>query len=63
VHDVPRCSQCGREAPGEPEEALRWRHGELLVAGEVDEVSAGLLLCPDCIEEDRERAYEEGAGD
>lgn len=63
MEERPRCSQCGREAPGDPAEARRWRQGELIAAGEVDEVTAGLLLCPDCIEESRERAYEEGAGD
>lgn len=54
------CSQCGREAPSEPEELARWRHGELALEGEVGE---GLLLCPDCDAEDRERAFEEGGGD
>jgi hypothetical protein len=63
VEGRPSCSQCGREAPAEPEEARRWRHGELILAGEVDEVTAGLLLCPECQEEDREGAYEEGEGD
>jgi len=63
VEGVARCSRCGREAPRDPAEARRWRHGDLIEAGEVDEVTAGLLLCPDCLEEDREHAYEEGAGD
>ncbi len=61
--EVPRCSQCGREAPSEPEEALRWRHGHLIAAGDVDEVTEGLLLCPDCVQEQREGGYDEGAGD
>jgi hypothetical protein len=54
------CSQCGREAPAEPEELARWRHGELVL--EEGEVGEGLLLCPDCDAEDRERAFEEGEG-
>jgi hypothetical protein len=54
------CAQCGREAPSDPEELARWRHGEILV--EEDEVGEGLLLCPDCDAEDRERAFEEGGG-
>ncbi|HXF98914.1 MAG TPA: hypothetical protein VNJ46_09915 [Gaiellaceae bacterium] len=54
------CSQCGREAPAEPAELRRWRHGELVLEGELGE---GLLLCPDCDAEDRLREFEEGAGD
>ncbi len=53
------CSQCGREAPTDPGELRAWRHGELALEGEVGE---GLLLCPDCDAEDRERAFEEGEG-
>jgi hypothetical protein len=55
----PLCSQCGRPAPGEPAELVTWRHGELALEGEVGE---GLLLCPDCDAEDRERQFEEGEG-
>lgn len=53
------CSQCGREAPLDPGELATWRHGELVLQGEVSE---GLLLCPDCDAEDREREFEEGEG-
>jgi len=53
------CSQYGREAPKDPEELAKWRHGELALAGDPGE---GLLLCPDCDAEDRERAFEEGEG-
>ena len=56
------CSQCGRKAPAEPDELARWRHGDLALAGELDEVSAGLLLCPDCLLEGEAKDYEEGGG-
>jgi hypothetical protein len=54
------CSRCGRDVPSDPDELLTWRHGELVVDGDVDE---GLLLCPDCDAEDREREFDEGAGE
>jgi hypothetical protein len=47
-----RCSQCGRPAPADREELRGWKHGELVVAGELDEVAATMLLCPECVEED-----------
>lgn len=53
------CSQCGREAPTDREELAAWRHGEVALEGEIGE---GLLLCPDCDAEDRDRAFEEGEG-
>jgi len=53
------CSRCGREAPNDPEELVTWRHGELALE---DDVGEGLLLCPECDAEDRERAFEEGEG-
>ena len=53
------CSQCGREAPNDREELVAWRHGEVALEGEIGE---GLLLCPDCDAEDRDRAFEEGEG-
>jgi hypothetical protein len=57
------CSQCGREAPSNPDQLRRWKNGELLLAGEVDELTATMLLCPACDAEDRAGEYEEGAGD
>jgi hypothetical protein len=54
------CAGCGREAPSDPEELATWRYGELALEGELGE---GLLLCPDCDAEDREREFEEGEGD
>lgn len=53
------CSQCGREAPSEREELATWRHGDIALEGEIGE---GLLLCPECDAEDRERVFEEGEG-
>jgi hypothetical protein len=57
------CSQCGREAPHDSEEVGRWRHGELVVSGELDEVTAGLLLCPTCWAEDLEGEFDAGGED
>ena len=58
------CSQCGRAAPvDDPDELARWRHGRLLLAGELDEMTATMLLCPECLEEERAGAYEEGGSD
>jgi hypothetical protein len=51
------CARCGRDAPGDPDELLTWRHGELAIADEVEE---GLLVCPDCDAEHRELDFEEG---
>jgi hypothetical protein len=51
------CSQCGRDVPGDHGELATWRHGELALEGDVEE---GLLLCPDCDAEDREREFDEG---
>jgi hypothetical protein len=53
------CSQCGREAPSDREGLTAWRHGELALEGVTGE---GLLLCPDCDAQDREREFEEGEG-
>jgi hypothetical protein len=54
------CSRCGRPAPPrEPVELMAWRHGDLALEGDVGE---GLLVCPDCDAEDRERQFEEGEG-
>jgi hypothetical protein len=54
------CSQCGRPAPADRAELGRWGQGGLAVAGGVDDVTASMLLCPDCVDDDREREYEEG---
>ena len=56
---VAECSQCGREVSLDAAELGGWRHGELVLEGEVGE---GLLVCSDCDAEDRERAFEEGEG-
>jgi uncharacterized C2H2 Zn-finger protein len=52
------CSRCGRDAPSGLELAT-WRHGALALEEDIGE---GLLLCPDCDAEDRERDFEEGEG-
>lgn len=52
------CSRCGRDAPSGLE-LTTWRHGALALEEEIGE---GLLLCPDCDAEDRDRDFEEGEG-
>ncbi len=55
------CSQCGREAPADRKGLTAWRHGDFALKLE-GEIGEGLLICPDCDAEDRERAFEEGEG-
>jgi hypothetical protein len=57
------CSQCGREAPTEADEFSQWRHGEVARSGELDDVMAGLLLCPACWAEDLEGDFDAGGED
>lgn len=54
------CAQCGQRAPGDLVELGTWRHGELALAGELDEVTAAMVLCPDCDAEDRRGDYDPG---
>lgn len=54
------CSQCGREAPSDLDELMHWECGPIAVRGDFPEVIDALLLCPDCIEEEHRRAFEEG---
>jgi hypothetical protein len=63
VIDLATCSQCGQEAPSEAEQLAGWRHGDLVLRGELDEATAGLVLCPDCWEEDRAGAFDAGGQD
>lgn len=54
------CAQCGRPLPSDAAELVRWSNGTLAAAGEIDETSAAMLLCPECAEDDRLGDYEEG---
>ena len=56
------CSQCGQEAAISPELAA-WRHGDLALRGELDDITAGLLLCPACWSEDLEGEFDAGGED
>lgn len=56
------CAQCGRVIPDDAREVARWRHGYLALAGELDEVSAAMLLCPECAEEASSGGYDPGGG-
>ena len=53
------CAQCGRETPVDSSELLRWRHGELALEGNLDDVTAGMVVCPDCDAADL-RDYDQG---
>lgn len=55
------CAQCGRDAPGDDAELSAWAYGRLAARGELADVIDALLLCPDCVEEEHEHAYDEGA--
>jgi hypothetical protein len=57
------CGQCGRPLPDDVEAVARWRHGYLALAGELDEVSAAMLLCPACATEATGGGYDAGEGD
>lgn len=57
------CAQCGRALPTDPDDLSRWRQGDLLAAGELDELTAAMLLCPECADDDRQGEYEAGEAD
>lgn len=57
------CSQCGQEAPSDPHELLRWAYGSIAMRGDFRDVIGALLLCPECIEEEHEHAFDEGGTD
>ncbi len=57
-----RCAQCGR-APLDSSELARWRAPELVVDDPPEALAAGMLLCPDCVEDDRSGAYDLGEAD
>ena len=63
VPEALSCSQCGREAAAGSAELAAWQHGDLALAGDLDEVTAGLLLCPGCWSDDREGAFDPGGSD
>jgi hypothetical protein len=54
------CAQCGCPLPSNAAELARWKNGTLAAAGEIDETTAAMLLCPECAEEERLGEYEEG---
>jgi hypothetical protein len=57
------CAQCGRELPSDASDAAalaRWKNRTLTADGELDETTTGMLLCPECAEDDRLGEYEEG---
>ncbi len=57
------CAQCGSPLPTDPAAAARWRFGHLAARGELDETSAGVLLCPDCVADDASGDWDAGDAD
>lgn len=56
------CAQCGRE-PLDTGELALWRPHVLVDAGPSDELAAAMLLCPDCVDDDRRGTYDAGEAD
>jgi hypothetical protein len=54
------CAQCEQLLPADPDEIARWKHADLVLSGDLD---VAMLLCPDCQEEGRDMAYDEGGAD
>jgi hypothetical protein len=54
------CAQCGRPVPQDPDALRSWENGDLLIAGGLGDVTAAMLLCPECVEEDAAEAYDAG---
>jgi hypothetical protein len=54
------CSQCEEALPVDTAAIDEWRHGQLFLTGELDEDAVALLLCPECVEEEHSRAFDEG---
>jgi len=54
------CAQCGRGAPPDGVEMLGWRGSALALDGDLDDVTAAMVLCPDCQAEDRRGDYDQG---
>jgi hypothetical protein len=54
------CSQCEESVPADTAAIDEWRHGPLFLSGELDEDAVALLLCPECVEEEHSRAFDEG---
>jgi len=54
------CSQCERSIPADTAAIEAWRHGPLFLTGELDREAAALLLCPECVEDEHGRAFDEG---
>jgi hypothetical protein len=54
------CAQCGRPLPSNEAELAGWSNGGLVAAGELDETAAGILVCPECAQDDRIGEYDEG---
>jgi len=57
------CSQCGQEAPTDLPELTHWAYGSIAAQGEFPDVIDRLLLCPQCVEEEREHEFDEGGAD
>ena len=54
------CAQCGRPLPSDAAELAAWSNADLVASGELDDAAAGMLLCPECAEQDYFGEYDEG---
>lgn len=57
------CAQCGREAPSDRHELMRWACGPIAIRGDFPEAIEALLLCPECVEEEHAHEFDEGGVD
>lgn len=54
------CAQCGRMLADDPAEVARWRPRILVAEGDLDELTAMMVLCPDCADDASAGAYDAG---
>jgi hypothetical protein len=52
------CSRCGAPAPADADGLAAWEYGSHVARGDVDDVTASMLVCPDCRDELHDEAYE-----
>jgi len=54
------CAQCGRDAPTDSYELKDWAYGRIALRGDFPDVIDLLLLCPECVDEEHEHAFDDG---
>ena len=56
------CSRCERPLPTDRADVELWKNSELVLTGELDDLTTAMLLCPECDAELRDVTYDEAAG-